>query len=60
MECSDCNHGAAVIWQDLYQEYTLMTENIQGKPYYQSKDGKWALSWSNSAWNLGSANHLGI
>ena len=58
--CDDCTSGAAVIWQDLYQEYTLMPDEIQGRAYYQSRDGKWALSWSDSGWGLGVADQLGI
>ena len=49
-----------MIWQDLYQEYTLMPDEIQGRAYYQSRDGKWALSWSDSGWGLGVADQLGI
>ena len=44
-------------WPELYQEYVLMAENIQDRAYYQSKDEKWALSWSSSGWGLGAAAH---
>ena len=46
-------------WPELYQEYVLMAENIQDRAYYQSKDEKWALSWSSSGWGLGAADQLG-
>ena len=61
MECNDCSSGAAVLWQDLYQEYTLMPEEIQGRAYYRSKDGKFALSWNDavSGWGLGVVEQLG-
>ena len=59
MECNDCANGAAMAWPELYQEYVLMAENIQDRAYYQSKDEKWALSWSSSGWGLGAADQLG-
>ena len=59
MECNDCANGAALAWPELYQEYVLMAENIQDRAYYQSKDEKWALSWSSSGWGLGAADYLG-
>jgi hypothetical protein len=59
VECNDCANGAAVAWPELYQEYFLMAENIQDRAYYQSKDEKWALSWSSSGWGLGAADQLG-
>ena len=59
MECNDCASGAAMAWPELYQEYVLMAENIQDRAYYQSKDEKWALSWSSSGWGLGAADQLG-
>ena len=59
VECNDCANGAAMAWPELYQEYVLMAENIQDRAYYQSKDEKWALSWSSSGWGLGAADQLG-
>ena len=38
-----------------------MPEEIQGREYYRSKDGKFALSWNDavSGWGLGVVEQLG-
>ena len=58
--CKDCANGPALAWQEMYQEYVLMTEDIQDRAHYQSKDGKWALSMSTSGfWKIGAADQPG-
>ena len=59
VECNDCANGAALAWPELYQEYVLMAEDIQDRAHYQSKDGKWALSWWTSGWKIGAADQSG-
>ena len=56
--CKDCANGAASQWPELYQEYVLITKDIQDRAHYQSKDGKWALSRSTSGtyWKFGAAD----
>ena len=54
--CKDCANGAASQWPELYQEYVLMTKDIQDRAHYQSKDGKWALYWAKSSWKIGAAD----
>ena len=59
VECNDCANGAALAWPEIYQEYILMAEDIQDRAHYQSKDGKWALSWWTSGWQIVAADQSG-
>ena len=55
-----CDTGAAMVYSELYEEYEMQVQNHNGKTYYQSRDGKHALSWQESGvWNLGTADQLG-
>ena len=35
-----------------------MTQPLNGRAHYQSKDGKHSLTWHFGVWNLGSSSYL--
>ena len=55
-----CDIGAAMLYSELYEEYEIQVQKHNGKTYYQSRNGKHALSWHESGvWNLGTSDQLG-
>ena len=55
-----CDTGVAMLYSELYEEYVMQVQKHNEKSYYQSRDGKHALSWHESGvWNLGTADQLG-